>query len=376
MKVELLVGRYERMIGLAWYAASLQKYLAKLNVDFELTTPNYPFLLKTAHSLCKPLGYDIKTFFNIYPVSSHFHKDTIKHFTAQQMASLLTFERDLHPVIITVHDIIPYMMRDNPELTDLHNFYDRWMDTLAMSNLRRADRIIADSDYTRRMLIEKLRISTEKIRVILLGLELDVFKPGVVTDEFKAQYRIEPGYKYVLYVGSEMPRKNLSRLLEAFAIVKSKNANVRLIKIGSPNQSRHYMKLQDQIYKLNLQNEVILQDHVSRDDLISFYNLADVFVFPSLYEGFGIPPLEAMACGAPIICSNTASLPEVVGDAALSIDPLDISGWAAAITEVLNNNDLRDLLRVKSLARSAQFSWERMARETIAVYHEVEKLIN
>ena len=93
-------------------------------------------------------------------------------------------------------------------------------------------------------------------------------------------------------------------------------------------------------------------------------------------KGLEFHPLEAMACGAPVICSNTASLPEVVGDAALSIDPLDISGWAAAITEVLNNNDLRDLLRVKSLARSAQFSWERMARETIAVYHEVEKLIN
>ena len=103
-----------------------------------------------------------KTFFNIYPVSAHFHEDTIKHFTAQQMASLLTFKRDLNPVIITVHDIIPYMMRDNPELTDLHNFYDRWMDNLAMSNLRRADRIIADSDYTRRMLIEKLGVSLKK----------------------------------------------------------------------------------------------------------------------------------------------------------------------------------------------------------------------
>ena len=376
MKIELFVGRYQRMIGLAWYASSIQKYLSRMNVDFILTQPDYPLLIKAAHSVLKPFGYDLKTFFSNYPISAHMHENTIKHFTAQQMASLLSFKKDLHPVIITVHDIIPYMMRDDPELTDYHSFYERWIDNLAMNKLRNADLIITDSDYTRLMLIEKLGITTEKIRVILLGLDLEVFKPSDVNDEFRLHYQIDPECQYILYVGSEIPRKNLPRLLEAFARVKREYPNARLIKIGSPVHPHYFQRLQEKIRQLDLENEVILINHVSRDDLISFYNLADVFVFPSLYEGFGIPPLEAMACGAAVICSNSASLPEVVGEAALSIDPLDVSEWAAAISEVLNNTDLRDLLRLKSLARVAQFSWERMARETLAVYYEAGKLIN
>jgi glycosyltransferase involved in cell wall biosynthesis len=376
MQIELLVGQYDRMIGLAWYASSLQKYLSRMGIDVIITQPNYPFLLRAAHSLIKPFGYDLKTFITTYPISAHLQKETIKHFTAQQMASLLSFKRGLQPVIITVHDIIPYMMRDNPELADYTKFYDRWIDNLAVKNLYQADRIIADSDYTGQILIETVGISKEKIKVILLGLDLDVFKPVNVTEEFRAKYQIDPKCQYILYVGSEIPRKNLFRLLEAFAMVKRKNPNARLIKIGSPIQTQIFQRLQDHIQKLNLENEVILFDHVSRNDLISFYNSADIFVFPSLYEGFGIPPLEAMACGAAVICSNAASLPEVVGDAAISIDPLDISRWAEAISEVLNNGELRDDLRIKSLTRASQFSWERMARETLAVYQEVDNLFN
>ncbi len=376
MKIELLVGRYDRMIGLAWYANSLQKYLLTKGVEFILTQPHYPLPIRAGHLLLQPLGYDLKTFFTNYPVSAHFQNKTIKHFTAQQMASLLTFQKNIHPVIITVHDIIPYMMRDDVELNDYHSFYDRWIDNVAMKNLRHVDRIITDSAYTRRMLIENLGVPSEKIQVILLGLDLEVFKPVVVTDEFRRQYHLDPKYRYILYVGSEIPRKNLNRLLEAFALVKRKNPNAKLIKIGTPIHPSYYQNLQDQIRKLNLQDEVILINHVSRDELILFYNLADVFVFPSVYEGFGIPPLEAMACGAPVICSNSSSLPEVVGDAAISVDPLNVSAWADTISEVLNNDDMRNNLRARSLARAGQFSWERMARETLAVYEEVDNLIN
>lgn len=371
MKIELLVGRYDRMIGLAWYADSLQKYLSRLGVDYELTQPYYPLAIRAAHSLLQRFGYDLQAFFSTYPVSAHLHEKTIKHFTAQQMASLFSFQRDLHPVIITVHDIIPYMMRDDPELTEYHRFYDHWIDKLAVKNLKHADRIITVSDYTRQILVHELHIAPENIRVILHGFDLEVFKKTVVPDEFWVRYQLDPKYQYILYVGSEIPRKNLGRLLEAFAIIKRTSPNTRLIKIGSPNQGGYFQKLRDQIRDLNLQREVILYNHVSRSDLIAFYNLADVFVFPSLYEGFGIPPLEAMACGAPVICSNAASLPEVVGDAAITVDPKDIQGWANAISEVLNDGKLREQLRVKSLARASQFSWERMARETLAVYQEV-----
>jgi glycosyltransferase involved in cell wall biosynthesis len=370
MQIELLVGRYDRMMGLAWYAASLQKYLSRLRVDCHVTQPDFPLPIRFGHALLKPRGYDLKAFFTLYPVSASLKKDTLKHFTTQQMASLFSFKKDIHPVIITVHDIIPYLMRDNPTQSDYLRRIDRWVDGLAMHNIRRADCVIAVSDYSRRMLINQLGVDGGKIRVILHGLDLEIFKPGEVGDKFREQYHLPPGYQYILYVGSEIPRKNLPRLLEAFALLKQQNTRARLIKIGSPVRTQWYQELLAYIQRLGIQDEVLLFEHVNREDLISFYNLADVFVFPSLAEGFGLPPLEAMACGTPVICSNAASLPEVVGDAAISVDPTDIQGWADAMEEVLNNQNLQVNLRSKSRARASLFSWERMTRETLDVYQE------
>jgi glycosyltransferase involved in cell wall biosynthesis len=113
---------------------------------------------------------------------------------------------------------------------------------------------------------------------------------------------------------------------------------------------------------------------VPHANLVSFYTFADAFVFPSLYEGFGLPPLEAMACGTPVICSNSASLPEVTGDAALQVDPRDVDGWAEAIVHLMENDALRADLRARGLARAAQFTWTNTVQKTIAVYEEVDAL--
>src|SRR4030042_1489411 len=153
------------MIGLSWYADSLQKYLTRMGIDFVITQPDYPLPIRAAHSLLQHLGYDLKTFLTTYPISAHLQKRTIKHFTAQQMASLLSFQRELCPVIITIHDIIPFMMRDDPEQKNYHTLYDRWADSLAMNNIKRANIIITDSEYTRRTLSENVNKPSEKIRV-------------------------------------------------------------------------------------------------------------------------------------------------------------------------------------------------------------------
>jgi glycosyltransferase involved in cell wall biosynthesis len=150
---------------------------------------------------------------------------------------------------------------------------------------------------------------------------------------------------------------------------------VRLLKVGTPEYIENYRRLQKEIHALNLEDTVIFIDHVPQEDLATLYSAVDVFVFPSLYEGFGMPPLEAMACGAPVICSNAASLLEVVGDAAITLAPLDVEGWADAICEILSNNTLRQDLQARGLRRASQFTWERTALETMAVYEKVSQAL-
>jgi glycosyltransferase involved in cell wall biosynthesis len=375
LKIELLVSHYERMIGLARYTASLQKYLEQAGAEYRLVGPSYPLPVRAAHGLLRPLGYNVKEFFNTYPISATFSRDSIKHFTTQMMASLLSFQPGLKPVIITVHDIIPYMMRDDPQQSVYQHFYDRQVDSLAMHNLRRADYLIADSEYTQRMLVEKLGCMADKIQVGLLGIDHDTFKPQPVTDSFRARYQLEPACRHLLYVGSENPRKNLSSLIRALPMIQAEIPNVRLLKVGTPEYIENYRRLQKEIHALNLEDTVIFIDHVPQEDLATLYSAVDVFVFPSLYEGFGMPPLEAMACGAPVICSNAASLLEVVGDAALTLAPLDVEGWADAICEILSNNTLRQDLQARGLRRASQFTWERTALETMAVYEKVSQAL-
>jgi glycosyltransferase involved in cell wall biosynthesis len=321
LKVELLVSRYKRMIGLARYAVSLQKYLSKAGVDYRVVEPAFPWILRAADRLSRPLGYDIKEFANTFPLSAPFSRGTLKHFTTQMMAMVFSFQRDLKPVIVTVHDIVPYLVRDDPGQNVYNHSYDRMIDALAMHNLPRADCLIAVSAYTKKILVEKLGCSAGKVQVVLNGLDHEIFRPVPVSEAFRRRYQLDPKYRYLLYVGSENPRKNLTSLVQVLAKVKARIPNGRLLKLGTPEYIEHFHLLQKQIHALDLEEEIIFINSVPLEDLVMFYSATHIFVFPSLYKGFGLPPLEAMACAAPVICSNAASLPEVAGDAALCWTP-------------------------------------------------------
>ena len=373
MNVQLLVRPYAHRIGLARYTASLCEALERAGVPFRLVVPRHPWPVRVTHRLLWPLGWDVRTFFTTYPLAADLEVGVLTHLTAQQMATLLYLHPDLHPVVVTVHDIVPYLTRRQRDLQAYGGIWERWLDTLATRALARADALIADSAYTRETLIQALGYPGERIRVVPLGVDHALFRPRPVPPDFDARYGLDPRGRYVLYVGSENPRKNLPFLLRAFACLRQAMPDVRLIRVGAVQYLPQARALQEQIERLGLSDAVIHYPSVPDEDLALFYSRADLFVFPSLYEGFGLPALEAMACGTPVVCSDAASLPEVVGDAALRVSPSDEEGWAEAMRRALTDVSLREELRARGLERARAFTWERTAQETVRVYTELQR---
>ena len=238
--------------------------------------------------------------------------------------------------------------------------------------LRRADAIVTVSECSKRDAVRLYGIDPARIRVIYDGVDAR-FQP--VTDparlaQVRARYALPE--RYVLYVGTIEPRKNLTTLLEAFSATYNRQSaigNWQLV-IGG-KKGWLYESFFARLRELGLEDEVVLPGYIADEDLPAVYSAASVFVFPSLYEGFGLPPLEAMACGTPVVCSNASSLPEVCGEAALLVSPTDVPALVQAMVRGLSDEPLRATLRARGLVQAAKFSWERTARETLAVYREV-----
>jgi glycosyltransferase involved in cell wall biosynthesis/ubiquinone/menaquinone biosynthesis C-methylase UbiE len=233
-----------------------------------------------------------------------------------------------------------------------------------------ADRIIAVSQQTKRDLIDYFSISPERIRVIHEAPR-KVYAPECDVEIIRgALERLGIFHNFILFVGSLEPRKNLKALLQAYAAYVARHAGTEWLVIAG-GKGWLNDNLSQVAGDLGIAERVKFLGYVREADLRVLYSAAKLFVYPSIYEGFGLPPLEAMACGAPVITSNTSALPEVVGDAALLIDPKDCKALYQAMQRVLADDALRLRMRQQSLARAALFSWERTAAETLAVYEEV-----
>ncbi len=266
--------------------------------------------------------------------------------------------------VFTLHDLI---FLHYPEY---HLPYNRWYLTFAMPRfLRAASAIITPSECSRQDAIKFYKLPPEKIKVIYEAAA-PYFKPA---DNAAALQRVRQQYnlpeRFILHVGTIEPRKNLSRLLEAFQAILPDFPDLALVLVGKKGwlYDEFFQKLQ----QLGLTERVIFPGFVAEADLPAFFKLAQVFVYPSLYEGFGLPPLEAMACGTPVICSRSSSLPEVVGEAGLLIDPTRTTELVAALRRLLADAALQTELRGRSLARAREFSWARAAREHEAVYRSL-----
>jgi glycosyltransferase involved in cell wall biosynthesis len=273
--------------------------------------------------------------------------------------------------VVTCHDLIPL------EVTDIHpTFYSqmtgkRWY-RKSIAAMAGAARIIAISERTKRDLIKHTGYDPDRIVIIPHGIDRR-FRPVV---DRAQQQQIRQGLevpeegRIILHVGNCAPYKNLPGLLKTFALVGERvREPVYLIRVGPPFTASQGRLVE----RLKLDGQILRQERLPLNDLVNLYNVADVLLFPSLYEGLGLPVAEAMACGLPVVASNATSIPEVLGEGQLTFAPDDIEGMADAVVGLFENAALRQTLIEKGLHRARRFSWTLVARQVLAVYEQVWK---
>jgi len=273
------------------------------------------------------------------------------------------------PVVVSIHDL------SFEHLPQTFNRRSRTQLRLTVRHsARRAAKILTLSEHTRRDVIETYGVAPDVVSAIPLAAPAHF---GPVTHDKELQ-RVRHTYgidgDYVLSVGSIQPRKNLVRLIKAYAALRGARAGNKCPKLVIVGKCAWlYDETLRALEQTGVEDSVVLTGYVPEPDLPALYSGALCFIYPSYFEGFGLPPLEAMKCGAPVIVGNATSLPEVVGEAALKVDPFDVSAIAAAMDQLINNSELRAELRVKGLARAKMFDWNDTAQRTLAVYEQVHR---
>jgi glycosyltransferase involved in cell wall biosynthesis len=266
------------------------------------------------------------------------------------------------PAVVFIHDTLPVTMPQH--FTFWWSHYARIFMPLSA---RRAALILTNSEASKQDIVRHFGVPPEKVIVTYLAAA-PRFQPVSQAEiaAVKDKYRLA---NFILSVCTLEPRKNVSRLIQAFARLRQAGVDYQLIHVGA--RGWLYDATLAEVQRLGLADSVRFLGHVPVDDLVALYSAASVFAYPSLYEGFGLPLLEAMACGCPVVTSNRSSLPEVAGEAGILVDPVDVEQIAAAIRQVLNDPALAAAMRQKGLARARLFSWERCARETLDAYRRV-----
>jgi glycosyltransferase involved in cell wall biosynthesis len=268
----------------------------------------------------------------------------------------------MHPVVITVHDIAYIRFPDL--LNKSRQIYKKYILSLSV---KKADIIIAVSHSTKRDIIEFFKVDEKKIKVIHHGVE-SRFHPISNVEGYRTRNNLPS--KMILNIGTLEPRKNVVTLIKAFKKLQERGFKDYVLTIAG-EKGWLYKKIFKEIKSSGMEQSIRLLGVVRDEELPLLYNCADLFVYPSLYEGFGLPPLEAMACGVPIITSNTSSLPEVVGNAGIMVDPNDIESLSDEMYRVLKDKELKHQMSRDGLKRSKMFTWEKMANEVLETYNEI-----
>jgi glycosyltransferase involved in cell wall biosynthesis len=303
----------------------------------------------------------------LYPLQVPNQSSTLTHLLDYSYAHLLYY-RNLNSTVVTVTDLMPILwwkgllpvkIKKNIPVTVLYS----------LRALKRAAHIIAISYNTKNDLVKLLGCDPAKISVVYLGVD-DIFKPYAkeIKKALRNQFFGAEPKKLILITGSQFYKNHEIALKTISLLLTYGLKNIYLVKTGYPTQ-----EWLDQVNKYRLEKNVINLGFIPRAEMPDLYNAVDVLMFPSLYEGFGWPPLEAMACGTPAVTSNVASLPEVMGDLDTMCGPFDAIDFARKIESLLNNTQYRERVVQQGIVQSAKFTWDKTAREVISVYEQVAK---
>lgn len=268
--------------------------------------------------------------------------------------------------VVTVHDMV---YKAFPETVRARTKY--MLDTGLKKSMKRADIIVTDSEFSKSEIIKYFPQYQDKIRVVPCGVDLERFYPCDDMDKIeRVKKDFETGDEYFLYLGTIEPRKNIERLIEAYAeFVKNTENPPNLVLAGGKGW------LYDNIYskaeKLGIQKRVIFTKYIPSEDINALMCGAVAFVFPSIYEGFGMPPLEAMACGVPVVVSDEASLPEVTGNCAVKVDAYSVNSIAEGLDRIYRDGNLRQKLKIEGIERAGNFTWDKSAEILYKVYREL-----
>jgi len=270
------------------------------------------------------------------------------------------------PLLVTAHDIIPLLFPKSIPSFRQRRAYR----SLLADAIQKADHVITVSTVSQSYLLAHFNLPLGKVSVILDGVGHE-FGPRSDAEINAVMEKYKLGQPNILWLGEFVAHKNVGVLVSAFAALSSRiRSHYKLVLAGE--KGGDWKEVKKEADRRGVGGLVIIPGFIGEDDLPALYSAADLFVYPSLYEGFGLPPLEAMACGTPVVCSNSSSLPEVVGDGGLLVAPRS-AALSAAITEVLTNDNLKQRLRRRGRERAALFSWDTAVTKTLDLYRELAR---
>lgn len=338
--------------GFGFYVSNLTKALKKFSAgdEFKLIRPD------AERDFSTPQRFYWDQF--IYPAKARAVKVDLLH---QPCFSAPLLFRG--PIVITIHDIISILFPENIPFAS-RMFYSKWMPF----TYHKANQIITISQSTKNDITRVLKIPQEKITVIPLAVDEKFEQPIKLEEVGRVRQKYGLPKEYILHIGTLEPRKNLKFLIDVFNDVIKSEKNVDLNLVITGKKGWYYEGLFERVRELGLEKKVIFTGYVDELDKPAIYKGAKIFAFPSVYEGFGLPPLEAMASGVPVISSDTSSMGEVIGDAGILLPPNDAERWSKAIGRLNNDEGLRKKYIELNKQQIKNFSWERTAHQTVEVY--------